>query len=62
MYTTYLDLFKTQQRELHRQAADYRLARSLQKPAPWASRMVLSLGQTLIAGGQELKKHTRLAH
>jgi hypothetical protein len=61
MYTTQLDVFKTRQQELHRRAAEYRLIKSLAKPAPLAARIARSLGQTLIASGQELIKESRLA-
>lgn len=61
MFTSHLDVFKTEQKVLHRQAAEYRLARSLARPAPWAARIYLAAGRTLIASGQELKKHYPLA-
>ena len=59
MYTTHLDVFKAQQQEFHRQAAEYRLVKSLVKPAPWAARIAGALGRTLIASGQELIKESR---
>jgi hypothetical protein len=59
MYTTQLDVFKTQQQELHRQAAEYRLVRSLAKPAPRGARIARVLGNALIASGQVLSKESR---
>lgn len=62
MFTAHMDEFKTQQRELHRQAEHYRLARALAKPAPWAAKLRKAVGQTLIASGQELLKHSYQSH
>ncbi len=61
MYTTQLDVFKTQQQELHRRAAEFRLIRSLAKPAPRGARIARALGNALIASGQELIKESQSA-
>lgn len=61
MYTAHLDYFRTQQKELHRQAAEYRLARSLSKPSSWASGIYEAVGQVLIISGQQLIKGSQLS-
>ena len=61
MFTSHFDLYKTQQQELQRQAAEYRLARSLRGAPTLAARLSLALGQYLIAGGEELRKGSQLA-
>ena len=59
MYTTNLDTFKTQEKELHRQAAQYRLAISLEQKNSLVNRFYKSLGRMLILSGQQLLNHTR---
>ena len=59
MFTTNLDNFKIQQEELHRQAAEHRLLRSLEKPRFWASKIYSAVGRTLINSGQELMKQAQ---
>ncbi len=62
MFTTHLDLFKTQANELHQQAAHYRLVKSLERPNSWAARLSAAIGQLLILTGQNLVKRTQAAH
>lgn len=59
MFTTNLDNFKAHQKELHRQAAAYRLVRSIEKPRFWASKVYSAAGRTLISSGQELMKQAQ---
>ena len=59
MFTTNLDSFKTNQKELHRQAAEYRLVRSLEKPRSWTTKVYSAVGRTLIVSGQELMKQAQ---
>lgn len=61
MFTTNLETFKTQEKELHRQAAQYRLTRSLEKNNPLVKRFYESLGRILILSGQQLINNTRAA-
>lgn len=61
MFTTNLDSFKTHQKELQRQAAEYRLARSVEKPRGWTLKVYSAVGRTLIASGQQLMKQAQAA-
>jgi len=61
MFTTNLDTFKTQERELHRQAEQYRLVKSLEQENSLANRLTESLGRMLILSGQQLINNTRAA-
>lgn len=54
MYTTDLEVFKTQQQELHRRAAHYRLLRSLQKTTSPLAKLSNAVGSALILLGQEM--------
>ncbi|NQS91470.1 MAG: hypothetical protein HQ574_03590 [Chloroflexi bacterium] len=62
MFTTNLITFKIQQEELHRQAENYRLVRSVEQPNPWAATIYSAIGRLLVASGQELSNHTQAAH
>jgi len=62
MFPTNLDLFKTQENELHRRAAHYRLVKSLEKPSGWVDRLSAAIGRMLIITGQNLVKRTQTAH
>lgn len=61
MFTTNLDTFKTQEKELHRQAAQYRLVRSLDRNNTLVNRISESLGRMLIFSGQQLINQSRAA-
>ena len=62
MFTTNLDAFKTQEKELHRKAAQYRLTRSLEQNNILVNRFYESLGRVLlILSGQQLINNTRAA-
>ncbi len=61
MFTTNLEIFKTQEKELHHQAAQYRLARSLVQKKPLISRVYGSLGRILVLSGQQLINHSGAA-
>jgi hypothetical protein len=54
MFTTDLTLYHTQVKELHRQAAQYRLVRKVQKPDLQAHKLTVSAGQRLIQSGEQL--------
>ena len=62
MFPTNLDLFKTQENELHQRAAHYRLVKSLEGSNGWADRLSAAIGQLLIVAGQNLVKRTQVAH
>jgi len=61
MFTTNLDAFKTQEKELHRKAAQYRLTRSLEQNNILVNRFYESLGRMLILSDQQLINNTRAA-
>jgi hypothetical protein len=61
MFTINLDTFKTQEKELHRQAEQYRLVKSLEGQNSLTSRLSESLGRMLILSGQQLINNTRAA-
>jgi len=61
MFTTNLDTFKTQEKELHHQAAQYRLLKSLNQNNSLANRLFETLGQMLILSGQQLINNSRAA-
>ncbi len=61
MFPTNLDAFKTQEKELHRKAAQYRLTRSLEQNNMLVNRFYESLGRMLILSGQQLINNTRAA-
>ena len=46
--------FETQQKELHRQAAEYRLVKSLKEPNLWHQRVFTAIGKRMITSGQQL--------
>ena len=62
MFPTNLDAFKINQKELHQQAAQYRLVKSLKKPYRRADRLYAAIGRMLITTGQNLMKRTQVAH
>ena len=62
MYTINLAEINTKQNELHRQAENYRLVKSLEKPNPVFSRIVNALGKLLIQSGQHLIRRVQAAH
>ena len=61
MFTTNLDTFKTQEKELHHQAAQYHLTRILVQNNSLVNRFYESLGRMLIFSGQQLINNTRAA-
>ncbi len=61
MFLTHLENHRTRQKELQRQAAEYRLARSLARPTSRAAGVCQSLGKKLIAAGGELIEKSRLS-
>ena len=61
MFTTNLDTFKAQEKELQRKAAQYRLTRSLEQNNILVNRFYESLGRMLILSGQQLINNTRAA-
>ena len=61
MFTTHLESFKTQEKELHREAAQYRLTKSLEQNNTLVNKFYESLGRMLILSGQQLINNTRAA-
>jgi hypothetical protein len=65
MFNDNLFTFETQQKELHRQAGEYRLVKSLQEPNLWYQRFFAAIGKRMIISGQQLVnryKSTQSAH
>ncbi len=46
--------FKTNQAELHGQAANFRLVKLLEKPDPWTAQVFTAVGKLLIVSGIEI--------
>jgi len=61
MFDTTLDYFKTQQKELHRQAGEYHLVRSLSDPQPFLSRLYSAIAQKMILSGERIMDRMRTA-
>lgn len=62
MFETNLDLFKTRQEELHRQALEYHLIKSLSSDRPLLPRFYAAIGQFLIISGERMLNRTSSAH
>ena len=62
MFSANLDSFKIQQKELHRQAEIYRLARSVKRPSRRLERVYAALGNALVIFGQHLLSRTQAAY
>jgi hypothetical protein len=62
MFITNLDSFNIQQEELHRQAENYRLAKSAAKPTRRLERIYAAIGNILIMLGQQLLSRTQAAY
>jgi hypothetical protein len=54
MFTANIDNFKVQQNELHRQAAHYRLVKSLERGESFTGRLAAAVGKLMIASGRGL--------
>jgi len=61
MFTTNLETFKNQEKELHYQAARYRLLKSLEQKNSLISKIYGSLGRMLVLSGQQLINHSGAA-
>ena len=61
MFTTTIYEFKVQEQELHRQAAHYRLVRSLQGASSLTDRIAAALGRLLVKSGQQLVTYAQAA-
>jgi len=61
MYTTNLEIFKTHQQELHRQADHYRLVKSLENNGSPMAAIYAAIGNILIVLGRSLLKHSHTA-
>ncbi|MEJ2446359.1 MAG: hypothetical protein P8Y37_00235 [Anaerolineales bacterium] len=61
MYTTNLEIFKTHQRELYRQADHYRLIKSLENNGSPMAAIYAAIGKILIVLGQSLLNHSHTA-
>jgi hypothetical protein len=59
MFTTNLAEFKIKQNELHIQAENYRLVKSLERDYPVVSRIANVIGRNLIQSGQQLISRTQ---
>ena len=59
MFTTNLYTFKTQEKELHRKATQYRLTRSMEQNNSLVNKFYKNLGRILILSGQQLINNTR---
>ena len=62
MFTTNLVEFKTRQTELHQQAENYRLVRSLEQSDSLVSRVVIAVGRLMVSSGQQLVTLSRAAN
>ena len=62
MFTTNLDSFNIQQKELHRQAAIYRLAKSVKEPPRRLEKIYAAVGNTLNLIGQQVLSRTQAAY
>lgn len=54
MFSTSLLEFEMRQEELHRQAAEDRVVRSLREPNLWAKRVFTAVGKLMVTSGQQL--------
>jgi len=61
MFTTYLETFKIQEKELHQRAVQYHLVKSLEQNNTLVNKFYESLGRMLILSGQQLINNTRAA-
>ena len=62
MFTTNIHDINNQREELHKQAAEYRLARSLKKSNSRTANVFSVKGKVLTAAGQQLVKRYQPAH
>ena len=61
MFTTNIYEVKTQQEELHRQAAHYRLIKSLDETVSFADRFSSYLGKLMVKSGRMLVHYAQAA-
>ncbi|HDD54706.1 MAG TPA: hypothetical protein ENG59_00500 [Chloroflexi bacterium] len=61
MFTINLDSFNMQQKELHRRAAMYRLAKSLREPPRRLEKIYAAVGNALVILGQQLLSRVQTA-
>ena len=61
MFTVTLLEFKTNQAELHRPAAKFRLMKLLKKPDPWTAQVFTAVGRLLIESGTGIINHYHIA-
>jgi len=54
MFTTNYQQFKMYQKDLHQQAAQYRLVNSFNKANPWISTLLTAIGRVLVVSGQQI--------
>jgi hypothetical protein len=54
MFTADYQEFKLYQKELHQQAEQYRLCKSVKKANPWFSALIIGLGRILVVSGQQM--------
>ena len=62
MFTFNLDSFNIQQKELHRQATMYRLAKSVKEPPHRLEKIFTAVGNTLVIIGQQLLSRSQVAY
>lgn len=60
MLTADLNSFKIQEQELHRQAANYRLLKRVEKSNPLTTRIAASAGRVLIQTGEQLISRSQI--
>ena len=46
--------YETRRNELYRQAAEYRLVKSLKDPNPWSQKLLSKVGKLMMESGQQL--------
>jgi hypothetical protein len=62
MFSTSLLEFETKKNELHRQAEDYRLAKSLGRSNAWIEKLLTAVGKMMVESGQQLVRNHQSAH
>ena len=60
MFSTDLSSFKIKEKELHQQAANYRLAKRIEKNNPLAARLAVNAGRMLIQTGEQLISRSQI--
>ena len=61
MFSTSLLEFEARRNELHRQAAEYRLIKSLRNSNPWIRKALSTAGRLMVEAGQQLTRNHQAA-